>query len=498
MELKQQQSIPRTSSNLIKWAMLLVPPFAVVVAILSSRKPLLGIMAALAIPFGYALIVWPEAATLATIFILYTNSADIAVTFHGLPYFVGVSFILLLTIPLAFYIVIRREKIVVAPALPILVLFALAEFISAVLAPYPDKAFREVVKFSAESIGLFILVTNVVRTPETLRRVCWTLLAAGILMSVIPIYQYATDTYDNDYGGYAQSSGGLFEVEKKGELVVQRRLTGPIGEQNRYAQVMLMLVPIGIFLGASEKRYAARMLAWGISALVTVGMSLAFSRGAAVGAVVLVMFMAWMRYITKTHLVCIAAGIAVLMIAMPDYAERIGRLQGLWAIVSPNSASPGNEPDFALKNRTVEMLAAVHMFMDHPLTGVGPGMFPRHYPEYSRRVGDVAASGGREAHNLVLGLAAESGLFGLVTFGMIIFVTLRDLLRTRNRLLYSDPRSAFIATGFFLTIISYLVTGMALHFAFVRYFWLMMALGACASLVVAREPEFVQPAQEQA
>ncbi|MGE3315577.1 MAG: O-antigen ligase family protein, partial [Planctomycetaceae bacterium] len=152
-------------------------------------------------------------------------------------------------------------------------------------------------------------------------------------------------------------------------------------------------------------------------------------------------------------------------------------------------------PDNALKNRTVEVLAAARMFLDHPVSGVGPGMFNKHYPQYSGMVGSVQASGGRESHNLFLGLAAETGLLGLLSFAAVVFVTLRDLLRTRRRMIESDPRSAFIATGFFLAIISYLVTGLALHFAFVRYFWLMMALAASATLVVSenlRNPRELQ------
>ncbi|MGE3315793.1 MAG: hypothetical protein AB7O26_11825, partial [Planctomycetaceae bacterium] len=347
----EPQTVDRPVPNIAKLAMLLLPPLALAFAVFGSKKPAHALVAALAVPALYAFVVWPEAATLATVFILYSNAADIAVEFHGLPYAVGAGFILLLTIPLAFYIVIRRERIIIAPALPLLVLFVLAQVIAAVSAPYPDMAFKEVVKFCAESIGVYLLVTNVIRTPETLRRVCWVLLAAGILMSVVPMYQYATGTYDNNYGGFAQASGGIFETEQSGssEMVQHRRLTGPIGEQNRYAQVMLMLAPVGLFLGASERKLGARLLAWGISALVLIGMSLAFSRGAAVGVAVLILIMAWMRYISKSHLVLIGVAIALMLVAMPEYANRIARLQGMWGIISPESAKAQATPDNALK-----------------------------------------------------------------------------------------------------------------------------------------------------
>ena len=37
-----------------------------------------------------------------------------------------------------------------------------------------------------------------------------------------------------------------------------------------------------------------------------------------------------------------------------------------------------------------------------------------------------------------------------------------------------------MATAYMLSIVTYLTTGIFLHFAFIRYFWLIMALAAAA------------------
>jgi len=492
MMTTEQQAASRTRVAAAWFTLLLLPPVVLWLVLLGEQKPLYAVAAALALPAAYALVARPEVATLATVFILYTNTADIAVSFHGVPYILGASFILLLTIPLAFYLVVRREHVIATPALPLVVLFGIILMLGAATAPYPDLGFREVLKFVAEGLGVYVLVTNVVRTPETLRRVCWTLLAAGLVMAAGPIVQQATGNYTNDFGGYAQVSHGVFAVpgEAFRSVDLQPRLTGPIGEQNRYGQVMLMLAPIGLFLGWGEQKRSLRLLAMGSTLIILAGMSLSFSRGAAVAVAALVVIMALMRYISRTQILCMVAAVALLLVAMPQYANRIARLQGLWGLISPETQTQATRADGALRGRAIEVMAAVHMFLDHPVTGVGPGMYNKYYIEYSELVGREMQSKTRESHNLFLGMAAETGILGLGCFLGILYITMRDLVRTRRRLLRSDPRSALLATGFLLAIVSYLITGLALHFSFARFFWLIMALAASAALVVPdRSPQ---------
>lgn len=78
-------------------------------------------------------------------------------------------------------------------------------------------------------------------------------------------------------------------------------------------------------------------------------------------------------------------------------------------------------------------------------------------------------------------------------------MTLRDLARARQATRTLDPMLSALATGFLLSIVSYLTTGLFLHMTFVRYFWLMMALAAATAVVaMARARELsaaVEPAE---
>ena len=67
-----------------------------------------------------------------------------------------------------------------------------------------------------------------------------------------------------------------------------------------------------------------------------------------------------------------------------------------------------------------------------------------------------------------------------------IVVTLLHLNRVRRRCQREKPELALLASGFILSIMSYLITGLFLHLAYARYFFLLLALGACASAILAR------------
>jgi O-antigen ligase len=173
-------------------------------------------------------------------------------------------------------------------------------------------------------------------------------------------------------------------------------------------------------------------------------------------------------------------------------------LEGVASLASEDTSGA----DSSLQSRLTENLAALLVFVDHPIVGVGPGLFRAYYGEYAELVGVRVHTTERQAHNLYLGLAAETGLLGLASFLTIVTVTLRGLGRARRRLIDTNPGLAYILTGFLLAISSYLVTGIFLHFAFIRFFWIMLGLASAAVYIANRGDEgpkqLVEAPQDQA
>ena len=95
-----------------------------------------------------------------------------------------------------------------------------------------------------------------------------------------------------------------------------------------------------------------------------------------------------------------------------------------------------------------------------------------------------------------MSIAAETGGLGLACFLVVIIMTLRGLARARKRWLQDEPEIANMATAYMLSIVTYLTTGIFLHFAFIRYFWLIMALAA-AVIYIAEQRALANQKRDQ-
>jgi O-antigen ligase len=474
------------NSKLIAFLIVLA---TVALALIALNQTMLALGAGLGLQLLLAILARPDFATLVVVFILYTNAAVIAVKFHNVPNLVGASLPALLVFPLASYAIIRREKIILNPILLPIFLFLAVQVVGTLFALDVGLAVDNVQTFVLEGLGLYFLITNVVRTPQQLRQVTWALLAAGAFIGAISMYQQLTRTFDNDYWGFAQMSFAQFStgVETISGSVTQARLAGPIGEKNRYAQVMLMLVPLGMFRVFGEKKPLMRVLAGAATALSALGASLAFSRGAAVGFVLMLVIMVFMRYIKLWQVGIIMIGLYLLLLAVPTYATRLNSLQGLLGMFSEDSPTSVANADGATLSRLTEMGAAGLVFLDHPVIGVGPGMFPLYYQDYAELIGLRILNEDRQAHDLYVSIAAETGLLGLTCFLVIVYLTLRNLARIRKRWMLKEPELANMATAYMLAIVTYLTTGIFLHFSFIRYFWLIMALAGAVMYIAEQQ-----------
>jgi O-antigen ligase len=458
---------------------------AVTIGAVAAQQPLLAAGAVLAMVLTMAAIAWPDFPSLILIFILYTNAAVVAVKFHGVPFIIGASLPVLLVIPLANYLIFRRQRLVFTPVLALIFLFLVIHVLGTLFSQSIRASMPALITFVVEGIGLYFLITNVVRTPKMLRRAIWVAMIAGGLMGGLSLFQQVTGTFANNYWGFAQAAGEGFGtgVEALQGEVQQMRLAGPIGEKNRYAQIMLMLLPLGLFQIWSERSIILRVLAAIATGLMAIGAVLAFSRGAAVAFMVVLIMMTFLRYVKPYQLAIVLLGLVLVLQVFPQYGVRLTSLQALSGLTEEESAGVAGT-DSATQRRFGEMYAAALVFADYPIIGVGPGMFRYYYQDYVELTGfRIHVGRNRQAHNLYLGIAAENGGLGLICFLAILYVTLRNLARTRKQWLQTRPELAYMATGFLMSIAIYMTTGFAEHMSYIRYFWLTLALAEATSYV---------------
>jgi putative inorganic carbon (hco3(-)) transporter len=446
-----------------------------------------------------------EVAALAFFFVFYANLAVVATQFHDVPQVIASSVALLLLFPIGKYLLIERQPLVITPVLPLVLAFLGALFLAAALSSEPVVARKAVVTYLTEGLLLYLLVSNAVRTTRTLNRVVWVLIIAGSLLGAISIYQELTHTYANTYGGLAQvdrvETGGGFNIapQDSEEKVLRPRLGGPLGSENRYAQIMVVLMPLALIRVFRERSRRLRLLAAGASLLILGGLLLTFSRGAAVGLGAVLVLMVLLREIKlRQVLVLLAAVTAVVALAIPDYVTRLSSLQGVTGI---STTDDSGYPDRAVLGRATENLAAWYTFLDNPLTGVGPGVYFREYSqEYANRLGLRYLESERRGHSLYLEMAADTGIIGLGAFLAMVLTALAYLYRNARYWRERDTERSILASSFFFALIAYLATAVFLHLSYQRYFWLLLALASSTIWALERErrSEATAPGREHA
>lgn len=439
---------------------------------------------------GLVYLLWrPDAVAAVFAFILYSNAAVVAANFHGVPAPIAAAYPLLLLIPIARDLGLRGRSLFVGPEVPFLFAFGAVQLVGALLSVQPEASLQSFMTFLVEGFVLYLLVTNAIRTPESLLHAITGLLTAGTFVGAIVIWQQLTGSFDDDFGGFAQIDQGIgFQTDAVSEAARQHRLTGPIGEANRYAQVMVMLVPLAIFRYRACRGPGGKLACVIALGLILVGSSFAFSRGAALALGLMLAAMVIRGHIPLRRAAMLGAvGAVLVLLAAPQFVVRLATLVDLAGVVT-NRDDPGiQNADGSTQGRVTEMVTAALIFGDHPILGVGPKMYPQHYVEYARVAGGRARTALRQPHNLALQIASENGVLGLVAMTGVFWVTFRSLARSRRRWLYLRPDLVHCVDGLGMCLFVYLATSLFLHASYIRFFWVVLSIAAATSAVIAPE-----------
>ena len=141
--------------------------------------------------------------------------------------------------------------------------------------------------------------------------------------------------------------------------------------------------------------------------------------------------------------------------------------------------------------RITEMRVGLYMFQTHPFLGVGIGNYTNEYWSYAPDLGldsgvlstDVATSP-RQPHDLFIEILAETGLLGLISFGIFIIVLLTNLWQAQKKA--KNNSQSILIISIMMVILSWLIGGLFLHGVLTRWLWIFISL-AIAGLHLPRE-----------
>ncbi len=409
------------------------------------------------------------------VFISYARFSDTITEFYGFPStakpFIA---ILIVSIFVRWAVFGERPKGWTSPAI-LFGLMSLIGFVSLLYSPVPDRVMSRWLD-DIKDMTIAIIVVILLQQGPVFRRVLWVLIGVAVFLGTLSVYQYFTGTYDNVYGGFAIS----LQHQIIG-TIDDYRSTGPIGDPNFFAQIMVVLVPISLERFLHEKNTGLRLIALWSFAVSVLTVIFTYSRGGLLAMVVGVVIL--LLYYPPKQLqipIIIFSIIVFITLLPPNYLDRVLTLTDLF---KPTGTLRVEER--SLQGRLSENLAALEMIKANPLFGIGLNSYKYLFPVYSKRLGLALVATEREAHNLFLEIAAETGVVGFSMFIFVLFLCYQTMFRGRSLFVRAEMSDyAGMITGLIGGFTGYFVAAIFIHNAFPRYFYLLMGLALSLRLVV--------------
>jgi len=274
-------------------------------------------------------------------------------------------------------------------------------------------------------------------------------------------------------------AAGAFAVTTIHESLVLpgTRPSGPFENENLYANYLSLNLFLATMLAQWSRDHGGRgvrLPTWLVVPILLVGILATGSRGAIIGAAVtypLAFRWRWPHRLSVKRIAAILATLGLsgygLVMFWQANSFIAGRVSGVLSGEGPN-----------IDNREDLWRAALDAFRASPLVGQGYGQFPQ-YAEGVRGLNPTVT------HDTYLSVAAELGLMGLLAFAWLLFVVIRDGVRTSRKPGMSSTRLLV------LFVLATLAQGLFADVEHYRSLWvafaMLAALGTAARAMGAPE-----------
>ena len=447
---------------------------AAIIVVIGNHDTSLGLYVAvgmIGIAMVVAVVIRPSLGASILIIAIYTNISSL-LTDRGYP---GVIKPLVVVIFAAIMVrnyytdQLPKSRTQIAQIEQFLIIYLLAVTISYLAASDKDRALNAILDL-VKDIGIMYTVLFALRKPSDWKQAIWVVILTTTVVSLFGLFQVFTGNYSQDFFGLA-----AYVID-----VTTMRLGGPVSDPNMWGQIVVAVTPLVVFRIFHEPRKLMKLICVGILGILLLETINTYSRGAYLALVVvvlLVLFVFEKKFDSRIALVVLAIIILMIPLIPSVYRDRFATLASL---------SPANQngiyQDLSFRGRNSELLTGLSMFATHPIFGVGAGNYPNNYQIYAQEIGIELRAQERQAHSLYVEIMAETGILGLFAFLGIIGSLLAALSKTvksieslpKYRNWYPWINALRVA------ILGYLVAAFFLHGAYIRYFWILVALSMTA------------------
>lgn len=241
-----------------------------------------------------------------------------------------------------------------------------------------------------------------------------------------------------------------------------QRTAGGFGDPNAWATCVLVVSPMILAFLMHDDHPLATPLMAALGAAFPAAIVQSMSRAGLVAFVIIVPGLVWMLWPRRrVFYVSFVGAVVALPFLIPVEAVLV-RYQTLL-----NPALESNLGHGSLSERAALLDAGLQMFVAHPATGVGVGMFKMFASHVSP--GQVW----KIAHNSYVNVAAEQGIPGLLAHGFLAVQMTRAVVAVWRR--SDDARMRTLGFGALLSLVAFGAMAATLNLATFAIAWYMMA-----------------------
>ncbi len=418
--------------------------------------------------------------------LVYADLLSILVRYHNFPPLARFAGAVMLSAVIGYRLVFRREGLRADRVTVWLLAYGAVVALGLFYARDAGLVMTDVIEF-VRNFLTYLIIVNALTTTSRLKITLWSILAMGTLLALLAIYQTVTGRTDTDFGGLAQ-----YRVSEITSDTDAARPGGTIGDANYFGQSLLILVPIGFYFALTARRLFARFAGLFAALVLIGGIVFTYSRGDALALAA--MLAAGLIY-KRPKPVFLVGLVVVALVAVSflpaNYVARLGTIIG--------TATGGQQAaltEASIRGRAGAVEAAIGMFADHPILGVGRENYPLYQLQYLEGSALATHAKAIPPHDLYLEIATEQGIVGMVVFAGLVLVVYGAVVEARRRFTaLHAPREAELASWLGIGLFGYLVSSLFLHGAFLYMLWLQVAL-IVALRQISRSQE-VEPVYEQ-
>jgi hypothetical protein len=306
----------------------------------------------------------------------------------------------------------------------------------------PGMAWETFYDLYSKVVIMFVVIVNTLRTRSRLTGLLWLSLGIGAVVSFMTVEAY---------------SRGEFAIEG---YRAKADFKGMFDNPNDMCVHLVMFIPIAVALGLSTRNLVAKILYFGVTALMLMAVFATQSRAGFIGLLAVFAVMVWkLSKRNRVQIIAVAIFIAVgVTLAAPgDYGKRVLSIFNSTLDVTGSS-----------DQRSEILKRSIIVTIRNP-TGIGMGNFP------------IVSVHNLQTHNAFTQISAELGWLALAAYLIFMISPFRKLGVVERQLFEKEDSSwiYYLSIGLQASIIGYMFSSFFASVAYQWYIYYPVAYAIC-------------------